>query len=129
MDATSEVAEPRRFLRWAGSIRQLLPHLRTRWSPEFKRYVEPFTGSSCLFFELAPDRALLADKNSELIEVYSILFESPKDLYERVTSFPRGEQSYYRLRSIQPSLLTAIDSAARFIYPNRYCINGLYRTN
>ena len=58
------------IFRWAGSKRKLLPTLR-QYTPPFVRYVEPFAGSACLFFDLLPPRALLGDVNHELIETYT----------------------------------------------------------
>ncbi len=63
-----ETAQP--LLRWAGSKRQIVPTLAQYWNDDFKRYVEPFAGSACLFFHLAPRTALLGDINSELLSTY-----------------------------------------------------------
>jgi len=120
---------PRPFLRWAGSKRQLVPRLREFWTPEFRRYVEPFAGSSALFFAIRPARAFLADKNTELIESYEVIREYPVELYDAVTSIPRDEQTYYKLRDQNPAVLSRFDRVVRFVYLNRYCFNGLYRTN
>lgn len=121
------VAKP--FLRWAGSKRQLVSTLASFWSDDYDRYVEPFCGSSALFFEIAPSRALLADKNGELIHTYEVLRDNPEELYTAATSLPRGKSAYYRIRAQNSCNLSALDRAARFLYLNRFCFNGLYRTN
>src|SRR5262245_26841923 len=122
-------AFPRSFLRWAGSKRQLLRRLTTFWRPHHSRYVEPFAGSSALFFALRPANALIADKNAALIETYEIVRKHPVNVHRRVIAFNSNKHTYYKVRAQNPSCLSPLDRAARFIYLNRHCFNGLYRTN
>jgi DNA adenine methylase len=129
MRSVSEDLKPRSFLRWAGSKRRLLPELSGFWRPAYRRYVEPFAGSSCLFFELQPQAAILSDKNAELMEVYEVLRDRPRRLHELLTLLPRNESTYYSLRRQPPGQLSRIHRAVRFMYLNRFCFNGLYRTN
>ncbi len=122
-------ASGRPILRWAGSKRQLLPLLRQYWSPDFERYVEPFCGSSALFFVIRPARALLADSNSHLIEFYEELRDDPVTLWREVTSIPQTPATYEALRTLVPARIAKARRAVRFLYLNRNCFNGLYRTN
>lgn len=117
------------FLRWAGSKRKLLPRLLPRIPEGMRRYVEPFVGSACLFFAASPNRALLGDINGDLIRTYVAVRNDPRGVAQGLLLLPRSESGYYRIRSIEPSQLNEIEQAARFIYLNRYCFNGLYRTN
>lgn len=117
------------ILRWAGSKRKLLPILAQFWRPRHLRYVEPFAGSSCLFFDLRPQTALLSDKNSELIEMYEVLRDAPAELHKRATAFRQTETNYYRIRKMAASALTKLERAARFVFLNRFCFNGIFRTN
>jgi DNA adenine methylase len=117
------------FLRWAGSKRQLLPVLSSFWNSSFERYVEPFMGSASLFFALGPRGAVLSDVNSELIQVFEAVKNHPDDLAAHLSELQIGSETFYNLRSTDPSLLNSIDRAVRFIYLNRYCFNGLFRTN
>ena len=117
------------FLRWAGSKRQSLSRLAVFWNASYERYVEPFAGSATLFFRLGPRVALLADKNRELIEAYRVLRRSPEELHARIAAMPSDEATYYRFRSDDPAGLSSLNRAARFIYLNRYCFNGIFRTN
>jgi DNA adenine methylase len=117
------------FLRWAGSKRKLLPRLLECVPEHYERYVEPFAGSACLFFALQPDRALLGDINGELINTYVEIRDRVENVIESLARMGRGKQNYYRVRSLNPGSLGAPDRAARFIYLNRFCFNGLYRTN
>src|SRR5216683_17251 len=122
-----ETAQP--LLRWAGSKRQIVPTLAQYWNDDFKRYVEPFAGSACLFFHLAPRTALLGDINSELLSTYRHVRIRHQEVSKLLRKMRKSEREYYRVRSLQPDLLSSAKRAARFIYLNRYCFNGLYRTN
>lgn len=117
------------ILRWAGSKRKILPILVSYWNPTFERYVEPFAGSAALFFKLQPRRALLGDINSELIEAYKVIRDRPDDVHRAVSAIPRNEREYYRVRGCNTNRLRAFGRAVRFMYLNRYCFNGIYRTN
>ena len=123
------MTEPRAFLRWAGSKRKQLHRLRPFWSDQFERYVEPFAGSACLFFDLQPKSALLGDQNSELIEMYRVVRRKPNEVFDRLQRIPRNRPVYEKRRAEDPASLSAVDRAARFIYLNRNCFNGIYRTN
>ena len=126
---TSTPAIPKPFLRWAGSKRKQIPRLREFWSADYDRYVEPFAGSACFFFSLRPKKALLADKNADLIETFELVRDAPSRVYDRVVAIPRTKERYYLERARNPVKLTPIQRAARFIYLNRNCFNGIYRTN
>lgn len=119
------------FIRWAGSKRQLVPILSQYWHEDFVRYVEPFAGSACLFFSIKPRKALLGDINPELINTYKEIksdVESVLVVLKKLNN-KRSKSEYYRIRSLNPKKLSPQERAARFIYLNRYCFNGLYRTN
>lgn len=115
-------------LRWAGSKRDLIPEL-LRWLPGGGRYVEPFAGSACLFFERQPASAVLADANAELMGAYVALRAKPEDVADRVWQWATDRDTYYEVRALDPELLEPETRAARFIYLNRLCFNGVYRTN
>jgi DNA adenine methylase len=118
------------FLRWAGSKRRLLPTLKKFWTPKHKRYVEPFAGSACLFFSIKPPKAILGDLNPELIATYiEVKYRIAEVLKELESIGPANKEEYNLLRSIDISTLTPSARAARFIYLNRFCFNGIYRTN
>jgi DNA adenine methylase len=117
------------FLRWAGSKRKQLSVLSRFWNPDFGRYVEPFMGSACLFFKLRPQRAFLGDINDDLIRTFLAVRDHPQAVANRISNIRRGKRSYYAIRKQQLARLDAVDAAARFIFLNRYCFNGLYRTN
>lgn len=118
------------FLRWAGSKRRLLPILKTFWTKKHNRYVEPFAGSACLFFALKPPKAILGDLNPELIATYLEVKHRIDGVLEELRKVPAADrEEYIRLRKADPKAMTKAKRAARFIYLNRYCFNGIYRTN
>lgn len=117
------------FLRWAGSKRKLLPKLVPFWGHDYKRYLEPFAGSSAFFFALAPEKAILSDINEELIEALTYVRDAPTEIHTRLCKLKRTKTEYYRIRAQDKELLDPKTRAVRFIYLNRYCFNGLYRTN
>lgn len=120
---------PKSFLRWAGSKKQLLPILKEFCHHDHVRYIEPFAGSACLFFDLQPENSILGDINVELIQAYEQIKSNITDLLFLLGQASNSKNEYYRLRAVQPELLSPPERAARFIYLNRYCFNGLYRTN
>jgi DNA adenine methylase len=117
------------FLRWAGSKVQLLPAIQQYWRPTYRRYVEPFCGSACLFFSIQPQAALLSDLNEELICTLKQVQISADVVVECLYRIKTDEETYYKVRAIDPCSLSPNERAARFIYLNTLCFNGLYRTN
>src|SRR5262245_30218265 len=116
-------------IRWAGSKTQLLPSLRKFWGSEYQRYIEPFAGSASLFFDIKPANALLGDLNWELISALQALKRDAELVLQCLLRLPRGRRSYYRIRKQDPAILSPAERSARFFYLNRFCFNGLYRTN
>ncbi|MGH8507033.1 MAG: DNA adenine methylase [Stenotrophobium sp.] len=121
------MAEP--ILRWAGSKRKLLPFLESAAPARFSNYIEPFVGSGIYFLKLDTQRAVLNDLNDDLIESYRAVMRSPRSVWRRVAAMSTVKEFYYELRSVNPSQLSPVNRAARFIYLNRFCFNGVYRTN
>jgi DNA adenine methylase len=117
------------FLRWAGSKRKQLDRLSIFWCDEHSRYVEPFAGSACLFFALTPPAAILGDSNRDLIEVYRVVRDEPERLHRRLQRIRRDSETYVRWRSLPARSLDRETRALRFLYLNRNCFNGIYRTD
>jgi DNA adenine methylase len=117
------------LLRWAGSKRASVQRLASYWGTGYERYIEPFAGSACLFFQVKPKCALLADINPELINALKQLKKHPTALHASLVSLDVNEDAYYAIRRVLPSTLSEFQRAVRFFYLNRYCFNGLYRTN
>jgi DNA adenine methylase len=128
-------SDPGPVLKWAGGKRQLLDEI-TRRLPEEKiaTYFEPFVGGAAVFFALAEEqrfeRAVLADRNRELVDVYRAIKDDADALIERLSRAPyaeNSEQAFYKIRAEKPRSL--VGRAARVIYLNKTGYNGLYRVN
>jgi len=91
------------------------------------RYYEPFLGGGAVFFYLRPQLATLSDINRDLINVYQVVRDTPKELIHAVRRIPVRADEYYRLRKSQPR--TPLNAAARFLYLNRTAFGGIYRLN
>ena len=124
------------FIKWAGGKGQLLPRMRPFFPlrRDYDRYFEPFLGGGAVFFDLAPDQAVLSDSNQELIITYEIVRDHLTSLIELLREHEREHRRrpvhhYDKVRSIVPSSLNDAERAARMIYLNKTCYNGLYRVN
>lgn len=123
------------LLKWAGGKRQLLKEINNRLPDNITTYVEPFLGGGALLFELQPSKAIINDYNFELINVYETIKENPYQLIEYLNehSINNSRDYFYRIRNLdrEPEYmnLTPIERAARIIYLNKTCYNGLFRVN
>jgi DNA adenine methylase len=119
------------FLKWAGGKGQLLSQLFPLMpAPEqIPRYHEPFIGGGAVFFALAPRRAVISDLNPELVTCYQVIRREVDALIDALGEHVYEKEHYYAVRSQDPESLTAVQRAARFIFLNRTCFNGLHRVN
>lgn len=117
------------FIKWAGGKRWLAPDLHVWMPPKFNKYLEPFLGGGAIFFHLQPKRAILSDFNAELIEAYRSIRDAPRDVEKLLSEHQsrHNDEYYYEVRALEPA--DPIEAAARFLYLNRTCWNGLYRVN
>jgi len=117
------------FLKWAGGKRWFVNQYIDTIPVSFGRYIEPFLGSGALFFALQPRQAILSDLNGDLIDTFSAIRENWKEVVSVLRKYQtlHSNEFYYRARSSQPK--SAHARAAKFIYLNRTCWNGLYRVN
>jgi DNA adenine methylase len=140
------LAEPNRrkdltakpFIKWAGGKRQLLPALVENLpeNAENLRYYEPFLGGGALFFALRPGRAEINDSNTHLVTAYTVVRDHIDELVEALKRHKsrNSEKYYYQVREQDRdegrfAALSAVERAARLIYLNKTCFNGLYRVN
>lgn len=118
------------ILRWAGSKKKLLPILEAATPKKFTRYIEPFVGSAILYLQLPRNTpAILGDINPDLINMYETLRLHPRAVWNRLSKMPTEPYFYYELRDTNNQHLSDIEKAAKFLYLNRFCFNGVYRTN
>ena len=123
------------FTKWTGGKRQLLGELRSYMPETFGRYFEPFVGGGALFFDLAPEKAVINDFNEELINAYLQIKNNPAELINLLIKHKENNSKdyYLELRSADRdgriSRMTGVERAARILYMLRVDFNGLYRVN
>ena len=119
------------FLKWAGGKTQLIPQMAPFFPPpdSYKRYFEPFLGGGAVFFHLQPPNAYLSDLNEELINAFRVVRDCVGELIESLKKRRNEATYYYQIRALSPRALSSVERASRFIYLNKTCYNGLYRTN
>lgn len=126
------------FVKWAGGKRQIIDKLLKLVPVEYNTYYEPFVGGGALLFELSPKNAVINDSNKELMNVYKLI--STDQGYEEVVKLlntyekKHNEKFYYQIRNLDKDKekfkrLSPAEHAARTIYLNKACFNGLYRVN
>lgn len=118
------------FVKWVGGKRSILPEIKKHFPSNFNNYYEPFIGGGAIFFDLGHKNSFISDLNLELITTYLVI---KKDVVELINLLKKHkenhcEEYFYKIRSSQ-FLENPIEVAARFIYLNKTCYNGLYRVN
>lgn len=137
----SQTIQYKPFIKWAGGKRGILSQLLEHFPKKFENYHEPFLGGGAVFFELY-SRGILKDKkvylsdiNTELINAYKVVKDSPYELIENLKRYAKmhSKEFYYEVRAFDRKkdfkYLNPVEKATRFIYLNKTCFNGLYRVN
>lgn len=117
------------FVKWAGGKTQLLQQIDEHIPESFNKYIEPFVGGGALYFHLNHSNSIISDLNQELIITYKSVKENVEQLITELNSIENSEENYYRIRALETEDLSEIERAARFIFLNKTCFNGLYRVN
>ena len=132
-DTSTTKIQCRPFLKWAGGKTQLLPALLKRAPTSCNRYLEPFLGGGALYFAMQPKAAYLADFNPELINCFEVVRSNLAELKEELKKYRYDKEMFYEVRELDRqadySSTSPVARAARFIYLNKTCFNGLYRVN
>ncbi|MGR3179399.1 MAG: DNA adenine methylase [Candidatus Anammoxibacter sp.] len=117
------------FLKWAGGKRWLVKRENQIAPPSYKRYIEPFLGGAAVFFSLPEIPYIISDLNPELVNCYNAIKADFREVEKHLRSHQRKhcDDYYYQVRKSQPR--KECIKAARFLYLNRTCWNGLYRVN
>jgi len=122
------LSKARPFVKWAGGKKWLAGVFPTLVVPECEgTYYEPFLGGGSGFFALQPNSAVLSDINSELMNLYDVIKVRVDELTNVLLSYEYSKEFYYKVRGEHPN--DPVSKAARTLYLNRTCWNGLYRTN
>lgn len=133
----SNKAKP--FVKWVGGKRQLLAQFKDeglyppdKFNPLTNTYFEPFVGGGAVFFDLLPKKAVLSDFNAELVTTYNIIKKDVEALIHSLNTdnYIYDKERFLEVRALPKEReLSDLETAARFIYLNRTCFNGMYRVN
>ncbi len=129
----AQLSIPRPFLKWVGGKGQIVDQLIQRAPTQFGAYHEPFLGGGAFFFGLYRAgrirQAYLTDVNSELIDTFRAVRDETDAVLARLETFRHTEKFFYALRKRNPKRMIPANRAARMIFLNKTCYNGLYRVN
>lgn len=117
------------FLKWPGGKRWLITNYSKIFPQGYNMYFEPFLGGGAAFFHLMPQHAIISDINHDLINTYRVMANNPRQLRALLEIHQKNHsvEYYYSVRNTVAD--DKISQAARFIYLNRTCFNGMYRVN
>jgi DNA adenine methylase len=128
--------KPKPFVKWVGGKRQLLKQFRLldlyppeKFDVKTASYFEPFVGGGAVFFDLLPRKAFLSDLNAELVITYNTIKNDINELIISLQKHKYDKEYFLEIRAQDLKQLSDIEIAARFIYLNRTCFNGMYRVN
>lgn len=125
---------PRPFVKWAGGKTKMIPFILSSFPDKVSTYYEPFVGGGSVFFEMLRQKrfkkAVIGDSNEDLMAAFQSVQSNVEGLIRELSAkkYRYDETVYYRVREEEPSE-DPVKRAARFIYLNRTCFNGLYRVN
>ena len=117
------------ILKWAGGKTQMLTELLPRVPERYGKYIEPFFGGGALFFALQPRNAVIADSNPEIINCYRQVANDTEAVIRQLLTYKNTEECFYKVREQDWQTLDPVKAAARTIFLNKTCFNGLYRVN
>ena len=123
------------MLKWVGGKRQLLSEIVPMLDSKCSTYIEPFVGGGAVLFSMQPKKAIINDYNQELINVYRMVRDNLDELIEALEIHEEKNSSeyYYEIRALDREdnfdRMSDVEKAARIIYLNKTCYNGLYRVN
>ena len=131
---------PHPFIKWAGGKTRVAPHVLRRLPEKTGTYYEPMVGGGAIFLELARsgrfEKAVIADLNPELIVAWTVMRDDVEKLIKELkkAKYQHDKDRYEAMRALDRteaglSALEDVERAARFIYLNKTCFNGLYRVN
>ena len=117
------------ILKWAGGKTQMLGDLLPKVPKSYGRYIEPFFGGGAMFFALQPENAIIADSNPELINMYRQVATNVDEVICYLKKYDNTSEMFYAVREQDWMCLPKAEAAARTIFLNRTCFNGLYRVS
>lgn len=124
---------PYPFVKWLGGKARMAGRVMSRLPSKIGLYGEPMIGGGAVFIELAKAgrfrKAVIADSNADLVNAWQTVRDDVKSLVKRLREYKYDRELYLSVREIDPASLDSVEAAARFIFLNRTCFNGIYRVN
>jgi len=126
---------PYPFVKWAGGKSRLVKHITSRLPDHMDCYYEPMVGGGAVLIHLAKygrfNKAVIADTNYDLITTWNVIKREPEELIKELKKkkYRYDKAAYLRIRAYDSTKLTLVARAARLIYLNKTCFNGLWRVN
>ena len=130
--SSERVSKVKPFVKWAGGKGGIIKKLEAYFPDKFDTYFEPFVGGGAVFFHLNPPRAVINDLNRELMGVYEVVKNDVDALMaalDKQQEYVEDKEYFYKMRGKNPNRMTPINRAARTIFLNKTCFNGIYRVN
>ena len=115
------------IFKYAGGKRQLLPEIKKLLPKCYNKYIEPFVGGGAVYFLLNREKSIISDTNDELINAYKCLSKDSNQIIKLLENYKNDKDYFYQIRSKKYE--DPFQKAARIIYLNRTCFNGLFRVN
>lgn len=122
-----EIQKP--FLKWAGGKTQMISDILKFAPKNFNKYIEPFIGGGAVYFNLNHPQSIISDLNEELVITYKQVKENIVEVIDILEKYNNNEDFYYKTRALDVNKLSYSERAARLIYLNKTCFNGLFRVN
>lgn len=121
-------------VKWVGGKRQLLSEIEPLFPKRYTTYCEPFVGGGAVLFSKQPRHAIVNDLNKDLITTYLVIRDDVRTLIELLKQYENTADYFYKVRDLdrdkeQYSQLSSVEKAARLLYLNKTCYNGLFRVN
>ena len=131
-DSKNQLAVP--FVKWVGGKRQLIDEITPLLPSKITSYCEPFLGGGAVLFSIQPSKAIVNDLNSDLINVYEVIRDDVEELIIALTQHENTPEHFYAVRGLDRDknsyrLMPKVHTAARLLYLNKTCYNGLFRVN
>ncbi|HBY19997.1 MAG: modification methylase [Clostridiales bacterium GWE2_32_10] len=127
-----KLAQP--VLKWVGGKRQLLPEIKKHIPKNVTTYYEPFVGGGAVLFDIQPTKVVINDINEELINLYKVVKDDVEILIEELKKHKNESEYFYQIRNLDRDndvyqRMSEVEKAARILYLNKTCYNGLFRVN
>ncbi len=129
-----DIIKAKPFVKWVGWKRQLIKQFESLYPKQFNNYFEPFLWGWAVFFNIQRKKSFLSDVNEELINLYQVIKNKPKDLIKLLEQEIVSKDRFLEIRLWDrqenwQAKYSDIQRAMRFVYLNRTCFNGMYRVN